>query len=100
MKTGRPDWDATIKAGGIPSDEPTFLLRAQNITAPATVRDWAERERAAGSPLCLVESALVQADEMERWPVKKPLTADHLSEAEQKQLAYQHRRRIWNHGQV
>jgi hypothetical protein len=100
MKTGRPDWDAMISAGGIPADEPVFLLRAQNDTAAETVRAWAELELAAGTPIAVVEQALRQADAMDRWPVKKALTADHLTVAKAKQLAYAHSRRVWGRGKL
>ena len=100
MKTGRPDLDVLVKVSSIPADEPTFILRGQNETAGATVRDWAERELAAGSPVAVIEQALQQADAMDKWPVKKALNQDHLSEDVAKQLVYAHGRRVWNHGRI
>jgi hypothetical protein len=86
MKTGR--------------DEPVFLLRAQNSWAAETVRDWAANGLSKGMPVAVAEQALRQADAMDKWPVKKPVTADHLSEAQRKQLAYAHARRVWNAGRM
>jgi hypothetical protein len=100
MKTGRADWDAFVKVGSIPADEPVFLLRAQNSWAAETVRDWAANGLSKGMPAAVAEQALRQADAMDAWPVKKPVTADHLSDAERKQLAYAHARRVWNVGRM
>jgi hypothetical protein len=100
MKTGRTDLDAIIKVASIPANEPTFILRGQNRTAAETVRHWAELEKAQGSPIAVVEQGLQQADALEAWPVKRALNADHLSEAQARQLSYQHSRRVWAHGRV
>ena len=98
MKTGRDDLDAMLKVSSIPADEPTFLLRAQDAQAAETVRAWAELQLTAGAPVAVVEQALRQADAMDAWPVKKTPGADHLTEAESKQLAYAYDRRRWNLG--
>jgi len=95
MKTGRADWDAMIKVAGIPSDEPVFLLRGQNKSAPATVRFWALTEEAAGTPVAIIELALQQADRMIGWPVKTDVGDDHLSDNQRKDLKYRHSRRRW-----
>lgn len=96
MQTGRAAYDHTIKMTAIPSDEPTFLLRAQDTAAAPTVRAWASFAYVAGVPLAVVESALQQADAMEAWPIKKLPDADHLTGHEQQQLGYQLSRRSWS----
>jgi len=85
-----------LKISSIPSDEPVFVIRGQDAVSGDVVRAWAARAKAAGAPLAVVEQALQQADRMDAWPTKKVADADHLSEAEQKQLAYQLERRAWN----
>jgi hypothetical protein len=52
---------------GIPTDEPVFLLRAQDQAAPATVEDYAELARQLGSSELLVEACLGQAMAMAMW---------------------------------
>jgi hypothetical protein len=58
-----------VKIAG--SDEPVFILRAQDKLAAELVRDWAERAERAGSPHAKVIDALACADAMDAWPVKK-----------------------------
>ena len=55
------------KMDTIPKDEPVFLLRAQDQTAAATIRFWAERQYTGE----LREMAFRHADLMDKWPVKK-----------------------------
>ena len=98
MKTGRPDLDAMIRVASIPSNEPTFLLRAQDHMAAMTVRVWAELQLKAGVPAAVVEQALRQADAMDAWAVKKAPGADHLTENQAKRLAYELSRRQHAHG--
>ena len=53
-------------------DEPIFVLRAQDITAPAIVRMWAEMQKL--HPIRAEEKireALALADRMEQWPTRK-----------------------------
>ena len=96
MKTGRADYDATMKNHAIPSDEPTFTVRAQDPDAADTVRDWAARAYHRGVDVAIIEQALQQADAMDAWPTKKKPGADHLSDAENNHLAYELGRRAWN----
>ena len=100
MKTGRSDLDAMIRVSSIPSDEPTFLLRAQDSCAAEAVRAWAELQLAIGTSTAVVEQALTQADAMDAWPVKKTPDAAHLSEGHAKRLAYEFVRREWNGGDL
>jgi len=57
--------------GLICSDEPTFLLRAQDTCAPFAVRSWAQRLDQIGGDKRLVHAAMAFANEMEAWPDKK-----------------------------
>ncbi|MGH8639135.1 MAG: hypothetical protein ACREUZ_18525 [Burkholderiales bacterium] len=52
-------------------DEPIFVLRAQDLLAPATVRHWAEDAEKAGCVAARVREARDLADAMERWPGRK-----------------------------
>ncbi|RJR47023.1 MAG: hypothetical protein C4567_01545 [Deltaproteobacteria bacterium] len=61
----------TSAPGGIPQDEPVFLLRAQDAAAADTVRYWGNRVKELGGDLDLVVAALQQADAMDAWPRKK-----------------------------
>lgn len=53
--------------GKIGADEPVFLLRAQDISAPSTLRYWAELNISNGGDLALSEKARAQARAMEQW---------------------------------
>lgn len=98
MDTGRPDLNSLIKVASIPQDEPTFLLRAQDLCAADAVRAWCAFAAIAGAPPAVLEAAMVQADHMAAWPVKKLPGDDHLQDHERKQLEYQHGRRGWDEG--
>lgn len=52
-------------------DEPLFILRAQDRTAPILVRQWAKmlRERDPKNPK--IKEAEALADSMVRWPTRK-----------------------------
>jgi hypothetical protein len=52
-------------------DEPIFVLRAQDMLAPALVRRWADEAERAGCPAVKVIEARTIADAMERWPTRK-----------------------------
>lgn len=55
----------------VPSDEPVFLLRAQDTFAPSAVRLWADLVAAGGGDPAIVADARAHADKMQAWPVKK-----------------------------
>jgi hypothetical protein len=79
MKHARADYQKrivdTAKKGGIPKDEPVFLLRAQDATAASVVRYWAALNLARPDvDHKAVELATQHAAEMDKWPKKK--TAD------------------------
>ena len=53
------------------SDEPVFLLRAQDITAPAVVREWADLNEKLGGDPNAIQLARNHADLMESWGHRK-----------------------------
>lgn len=68
MKHARADYDRIQDpAGLIPADEPVFLLRGQDMLAPAVVRQWANNAMANGVDRKMVDKALDQAAAMEAW---------------------------------
>jgi hypothetical protein len=99
MDTGRTDLNSMIKVASIPDAEPTFILRAQDAVAADTVRAWVALAAMEGAPPAVLEQALIQADRMAAWPVKKLAGDDHLALHERKQLENQHRRRQWDAGE-
>jgi hypothetical protein len=94
-RSGRADYDQMVRIKSIPAEEPTFLLRAKDAVAADAIRCWAALAKAAGTPHAAVEQALKQADRFDGWPTKHAPDADHLTEAQAKQLAYEHSRRNW-----
>jgi len=98
METGRADYNVLVKHSAIQDDEPIFILRAQDPSAGDAVRAWVTLSAMAGVPPATLESALKQADRMEAWPHRKAPGDDHLSEAQRRQLEYEHRRRVWDFG--
>lgn len=48
-------------------DEPLFVLRAHDRMAPMTVRQWAMRAKAFGSPKEKIDEAHRIANRMEAW---------------------------------
>lgn len=48
-------------------DEPVFILRAQDLVAPAAVRAWAEYARRAGTPEAKCKAAEKVAADMDAW---------------------------------
>ena len=68
MIHARGDYDRIQDpAGKIGVDEPVFLVRAQDISAPATLRFWAEENHRNGGDIALSELAESTADLMEDW---------------------------------
>jgi len=68
MKHARNDYNRIQDpAGLIPDDEPVFLLRAQDKSAPATLRFWAVENRSAGGDEALSALAELWASNMEQW---------------------------------
>lgn len=62
----------------VPKEEPVFLLRGQDMLAPATVRFWADAAELHGASERIVSLARADATAMEAWPKKK--LPDHPSE--------------------
>jgi hypothetical protein len=55
----------------VPDDEPVFLLRAQDLLADQTVKQWAYDARAAGVNKDKVTQALDCANLMSLWLTRK-----------------------------
>ena len=71
MKHAREDYNRIQDpAGLIGEDEPVFLLRAKDKTAPNIVRKWAMEQVNQGSEDPCIEVALKWADVMEEWKKK------------------------------
>jgi hypothetical protein len=68
MKFTREDYNKRIvdTAGKIPIDEPVFLLRAQDVHAPATLRFYAKLLEEAGN-LDMAEELRNHARQMLVW---------------------------------
>lgn len=69
MQHARDDYNKRIQdsANLISPDEPVFLLRAQDVTAAAVVRYWANLQPNGKQK----DMALAHAELMEAWPIKK-----------------------------
>lgn len=68
MKHARQDYDRIQDPlGKIGADEPVFLLRAQDKSAPDVVRYWADENVRNDGELALSELAERWADKMEEW---------------------------------
>lgn len=51
-------------------DEPIFILRAKDDSAPSMVRQWAKRQIELGSTTPKIAEAMELADLMEAWQLK------------------------------
>lgn len=75
MEFGRKDYDkgGLIVAGttSIAEEEPVFILRAQDIAAPAAIRAWVKLAKSLGASAHILESAESLARAMEGWPLRK-----------------------------
>jgi hypothetical protein len=68
MKHAREDYNRIQDpAGLIPEAEPVFLIRAQDVTAPAVVEHWADLAAARGASNEIVIAAREQAMRMLDW---------------------------------
>jgi len=68
MKHARPDYNRIQDpANLIPDDEPVFLLRGQDITAPYVVDHWAKMADSYGAKENIVKAAQEQAERMRNW---------------------------------
>ena len=71
MKHARLDYQRIQDpAGLIPEDEPVFLLRAQDATAPATIREWVRLQRMrndCAEIACELATRHVAAMEIWQW---------------------------------
>lgn len=70
MKHARADYDRfQDPAGLIPDDEPVFLVRGQDLAAPATMRAWADLALAHGASTDIVQRVREFAGYTEAWQV-------------------------------
>jgi hypothetical protein len=68
MKYARPDYNRIQDpANLIPENEPVFLIRAQDITAPKVVRYWAVQAEREGAKKDIIRAAQKWASRMEKW---------------------------------
>jgi len=69
MRFSREDYQERIidTFGIIPVDEPVFLLRGKDVTAPRVVRTWARLAAEAGADERMVKAAYDHADLMTAW---------------------------------
>lgn len=68
MRHARQDYDRIQDpAGLIPDDEPVFLLRGQDVSAPSAVRAYAMAFWSAGGSAEMVTLCRDWADEMDAW---------------------------------
>jgi hypothetical protein len=67
MRHGRDEYEhIQDDRGVIGGDEPVFLLRAKDLSAPAVVEEWARLAEASGAP-DRAAAARAQADAMRVW---------------------------------
>ena len=74
MQHLRADYNERIQdnANVIPADEPVFLLRGQDIFAPALILDWAKQLRLAGGDPEHARKVEDWAQEMINWQKANP----------------------------
>jgi len=72
MKHAREDYNRIQDPEGlIPDDEPVFLIRGQDITGPAAVRNWAILAELQGASAEIVWRARNQAQAMIDWQAER-----------------------------
>lgn len=68
MKHAREDYNRIQDpAGLIPEDEPVFLIRGQDMNAPAALRRYAALAQESGASRDLIDKVVDHAEAMERW---------------------------------
>jgi hypothetical protein len=68
MRHARDDYNRIQDQEGlIPDDEPVFLLRGQDICAPAAVEAWADLAETLRAAPEIVRAARMQAKRMRKW---------------------------------
>lgn len=72
MKHARPDYDRIQDPDGIiPSAEPVFLIRGQDILAPGMLRMYAAELERRNGDVVLIAMAREHANVMQDWQQKK-----------------------------
>ncbi len=70
MKHARDDYNRIQDPDNlIPENEPVFLLRAQDKTAPATLEAWANMVALLGGDPEIIKAARLQAHKMREWQI-------------------------------
>jgi hypothetical protein len=84
MRHSRDDYQGRVvdQAGIIPADEPVFLLRAKDVTAPRVVRTWARLAAEAGASPEMVKAAYEHADLMTEWQEEHGFKVPDMPEGE------------------
>ncbi len=68
MKHARSDYDQIQDPSGkIPEDEPVFLLRAQDISAPWALEEWIRHAEMSGAKPDIIKLARKQLLAMNKW---------------------------------
>lgn len=98
MDTGHQGLNGLIKVASTPTEAPWFIVKETDPSGGDTVRAWVALSATRGVPPATLESALIQADRIDKWPVKKLPGDDHLQDHERLQLEYEHGRRGWDVG--
>lgn len=73
MKHSRSDYEGiqgNSRTANIGTNEPVFLLRAQDTLAPGIVDEWATRAENIGAKSDITISAHQQAVDMRKWQVE------------------------------
>lgn len=68
LKFGR----ITTERGDIPADEPLFLIRGKDASAPAAIERYAEEAQAVGAAADLVETCRERAEQIRAWQLAHP----------------------------
>jgi hypothetical protein len=78
MQHARPDYNRIQDPENkIPKNEPVFLLRGQDVSAPDAVEAWADANQRNGGDPDLTRKARAQAQRMRDWQICcKKKTAD------------------------
>jgi hypothetical protein len=56
-----------IEIPGVPDDEPVFIIRGKDLSAPWAVRGYASHALDAGATDVFAQGCAKRADEIEKW---------------------------------
>lgn len=73
MKHLRMDYDGIQDANGkIPADEPVFVIRAKDVSAPRVVAYWARINRRLGADPVMCDAVEAWSESLARWQQQHP----------------------------